>query len=188
MRYLQEGVGEISWLEFEGMLGNRIEVIPAGGGTEFVARITALEVTPRESHTSCIVNLDREPPSWLKVARQNAGYLEIQDWKHEHGRWFCPVEISGGWYDPAHGKGPFDIWLVARPGPEMLSSDRVSAIGWVQAHQHANLYVSLVEGGTPPEPLPEPPPEPPPDPDLERVKELIRDAQVLLDEALRILG
>ena len=176
MRYLQEGAGEITKEEFEAILGPNIKVVQPTATEGYVATVEALEVTALDAHTSCLVYLDVGPPSSLNVIRQNAGYLEINDWKHEGGRHFCPVEIGGGAYDAGAGEtGPFTVSL----GKE-LSSFVVSGIGWKAGtnHQHPNLYVSLryVEG---PEPPPEPPPDPPPVTDIEKVKALIMQAQAL---------
>ena len=75
MKYLQEGIGEISQAEFEEILGPNIVVGPSSGAT-----VTALEASRAETHMSCIVYLDQEPPLWLRVLRKDGGYLLINDW------------------------------------------------------------------------------------------------------------
>ena len=188
MKYLQEGAGEITKAEFEAILGPNIRVGESVTAAGYCATVEALEASREAIYMSCIVNLDREPPPWLRVLRENGGYLPINDWKFENGRHFCPVEISGGPYDPLdpEQKGPYTLSLFnTHVGAKLLT---ISGIGWNhrQNHQHPNLYVSLHEG----EPEPEPEPEPPdPEPDvIAQVRALIEEAQALLDEALELLS
>ena len=201
MKYLQEGVGEITKEAFEAILGPHVKVVQPTATEGYVATVDALEVTQYDASTSSIVYLNVGPPSWLGVRRQNAGDLVIKDWKHEGGKHFCPVEIGGGKYDAGAGQvGPFTLSLVTTE-PGYVCSFVVSGIGWKAGtnHQHANIYATLkyLEGPVEPPPVEPPPvepsPEPPPEP-LTEVKALIlaakaqlAEAQLSLDRALELL-
>lgn len=186
MRYLQEGGGEITKAEFEAILGPNITVGESVEVAGTYATVDALEASRENTHMSSIVYLDCAPPPWLGVLRENGGYLVIRDWKFEGGMHFCPVEISGGPYDPLDPKqkGPYRLSMFHTVHKVKLLT--ISGVGWSHRvnHQHPNFKVSLHEG----QPEPDPEPDPEPGPDLDRVRELIEDARVLLDEALRLLG
>ena len=181
MRYLQEGIGEITREEFEAILGPNVRVEqPPAGAAGYVATVEALEVTAYDAHTSCIVRLGVAPPQWLAVIRQNAGYMVIQDWKFEQGLHFCPVEIGGGKYDAGAGDtGPFTVSL-GNTSVGGIASFVVRGVGWKAGtnHQHPNIHATIryVEEPGPPEP----PPEPPPD----GLRELVLRARARLYRAL----
>ncbi len=180
MKYYQEGAGQITQERFEAELGPNVVVEQSSG-----AIVTGLEVSRPETHMSCIVYLDQEPPPGLGVRRQNGGDLVIKDWKFEGGEWFCPVGIAGGPYDardPAQ-KGPFTLSMVNTLTE--METFVLSGVGWDhnENHQHPNVYVSLRAV----QPPPPPPPPPPPDPDINQVRAFILHAKALLDDALELL-
>ena len=78
--------------------------------------------------------------------------------------------------------GASSFWVLEWP------SDCIEGIGTLGGTEHAHLDMVLqwIEGEEPPEPPP--PPPPPPDPDIEKAKTKIMEAQLLLDEALELLG
>ena len=193
MKYLHEGIGEITKEAFEAILGPNIKVVQPAATEGFIATIDALEVTSYDASTSSVLYLSVGPPAHLNVVRQNAGYLEINDWKFENGKHFCPVEIGGGKYDAGAGQvGPFTISL------NIPNTFVVSGVGWKAGtnHQHPNIYATLRFVEPPVDPPVDPPPiDPPPvDPPPVEVKQLIIDAKLdltkanlRLDEALRLL-
>ena len=189
MKYLQEGIGEITKAEFEEILGPNIVVGPSSGAT-----VTALEASRAETHMSCIVYLDQEPPLWLRVLRENSGYLLIKDWKFENGRYFCPVEISGGPYDATDPlqAGAFTLSMFDVVASKVLVT--ISGIGWDHNtnHRHPNIYVSLQDEPPveppiepPVEPPVEPPTEPPTGGGLEKIEMLLKE---ILVELRRLSG
>ena len=205
MKYLKQFEGEISKGEFEGLLGDKIEVVRGTGG----ATVTALEVTPDPSITSCTIYLDQAPPDWLIVGRQWPGGTDYhRDWKHEvvnawdgekyalSEQWFTHIEIVGGPYDinDPNAIGPFNFWLAAMAHHESIPSNIIKYIGWVMftTYQHTNIYFSLTEEEPPDPPVPQPPIEPPIEPppcdcNCEVAAQKVREAQGLLDEALELL-
>jgi hypothetical protein len=178
MKYLKQYDREISQTEFEEVMG-KIPLIEPEIPVE--AYPEAVEMTPRDSITSCIIYLDQKPPEWLLVGRRWPDGVDTHgDWKYEpvmawdgekytqEWRYFMPVEITGGWYNPGAGEiGPFTFWLAAKPG-HTIGSVKVAGIGWKENHQHTNIYFTLGEPPDPPDPEPpdpEPPDPGPPDPD-----------------------